>query len=161
MEWWDTTFYRCYSVSPGFSISLSSTTKRMRGYLELNVLIILCFLIRISKNHRPLLQFPFVYHIPSSAYNSATKTGSYPIQLQLSSGFSYVLYMNDATGSGTGGSTPLIQVQGYQDSGCLAKQSLAKNQTSARFTYETENDNVVQCTQSLGISWDASNGTAP
>lgn len=99
----------------------------------------------------PALQMPFVYKIPDSSFNVSTNTGLYKIQLQLASGIQYVLWMSDSTGVGTGGSTPVLTVQGYSDSGCL--QTAGYNATTLDFSFQTDADNPIQCEPSVKLDW--------
>lgn len=74
------------------------------------------------------------------------------IDMQLNSGFQYVLMLGDANGVGTGGSTALNYVQGYQHAECLA--TVAANASSLNTSVMVDAPNPVQCSSGFVMSWD-------
>lgn len=101
--------------------------------------------------------------------------------MQLASGFGYVIWMSDATGVGTGGSSVVSQgrtrcgsefqsdhcesqamtVNGYGEDACL--NTASRNQTDMTFSVETFDSNIVQCKRSFRMDWEqtVANAVAP
>ncbi|KAI5454880.1 hypothetical protein NCC49_002158 [Naganishia albida] len=105
----------------------------------------------------PILQMPFVYEIPDSAYVDGK--GQYDITVQLTSGLSYVILMGDAMGISSGGSSGRITVQGYAQTSCLA--TAARNQTTLDLSFEVFGTNIQQCEKSLNISTSLTDAARP
>ncbi|KAJ9097633.1 hypothetical protein QFC21_004669 [Naganishia friedmannii] len=155
---WSSTSYQCYTQT----LSWVGGTPPFRAVIA------------------PILQMPFVYDIPASAYvdgkgsydvsyhplhvhlsKALTKPRSlaWQITVQLTSGLSYVIMMGDAAGMGTGGSSGRITVQGYAESDCL--EAASRNQTTLDVSFMVSATNIQQCRTSYNMSWDATAAAVP
>ncbi|KAJ9123945.1 hypothetical protein QFC22_000736 [Naganishia vaughanmartiniae] len=132
---WSSTSYQCYTQT----LSWVGGTPPFRAVIA------------------PILQMPFIYDIPSSAFVDGK--GSYDITVQLSSGLSYMIMMGDATGMGTGGSSGRITVQGYAESGCLSLSN--RNQTTLDVSFMVAAKNIQQCKTSYNMTWDITPAAVP
>lgn len=137
LEWWNTTFYgySCVSLSYQY-LFLSSLVTKSCGH----------------SSDSPLYQMPFIYHINSTHYDPSTQTGSYHLQVQLTSGLSYVLYLFDSTGLTNGliGYSNTITVSGYDQTSCLITAS--QNQTTLDFSFQSEEGgNIQQCMNGMEL----------
>ncbi|KAK4690066.1 CDP-diacylglycerol---serine O-phosphatidyltransferase, partial [Tremellales sp. Uapishka_1] len=106
----------------------------------------------------PIFDQPYIYDIPSSAQNSSSGQGSYPIELQLSADQNYVVVLSDATGFGSGGSSEIQATQTSNSTACLSTQS--SNQTSLDFTFSVAGI-AEQCQRGLELTWSGGEEDGP
>lgn len=120
----------------------------------------------------PINGQPFQYPIPDSAYSNGA--GRYDISLQLRQGSTYVVFMGDANGVGTGaallclrqrvelicvGGTSEVQiVQASGSTECL--NTAAANQTDNAFSFSVSGV-AQQCETGFALAWNGARADGP
>lgn len=103
----------------------------------------------------PIEGQPIVHQMPDSAFSGGS--GSYRILHQFAEDTPYVVYMSDANGDGTGGSS-VVAVTGSGPSSCELTSST--NHTTQYFSFNASGE-VNQCGDDFHLDWDYAEDMEP